>query len=191
MRIGPLLSLVAIAAVASALWWLETLREREPRDAADPAEARAPEAYFDHFRALAWDAEGAARHDIRGRRMTRFTADGDSEVEAPEIRYRDPHGPPWLVVGDRARVDAAVEHVELRGRVVATRDPEAPHPLFLRTEALAVDLAASRAHAPGAVAVLTTGSRLHAEGATAALDTGVVELHQQVRGRHDPTARPH
>ncbi len=189
MRIGPLLSLLFIAAAASALWWLETLRDPDPREVADPAEARAPAAYFEAFRASAWDGDGPPRHVIRGERMTQFTAGGESDIERPEIHYRDPHGPVWLVVSDHGRVDAAGEHIELRGRVVATREPHAPEPLVLRTPSLAVLLAAGRAETSDAVDVVSAGTRLQAQGVTATFETGLVELHHHVRGQYEPAVR--
>lgn len=186
MRVGPLLALVLIAVAASALWWLETLRHTETVDAVDPSARHAPETYFDHFVARAWDAGGPPRHRISGVRMTRFTDDGSSDVEAPRVFYRDPLGPPWYVVGDEGWIDARGNRVDLSGRVVATRGPDTTDPLVLRTDSLRVLLDAGTAETADPVDVVTTGARVHSVGMTASFDTGLVELHSNVRGRHDP-----
>lgn len=188
MRIGPIITLLLITLAASALWWLETLRHTEPVVTADPAERHAPEAYFVHFRARAWAAEGLPRHVTHGERMTRFTDDRSNEVEQPEIHYRDPVGPPWYVVSERGRVDADGDRIDLTGNVVATRGVDAPDPLILHTNALQIRLGTGRATTDDPVDVFTTGSRVHSVGMTATFDSGLVELHSNVRGHHDPAS---
>lgn len=188
MRTGPVVALLLIALAASALWWLETFRRGESVATADPAERHAPEAYFEHFRARAWTQAGLPLHITHGERMTRFTDDASSDIDQPEIYYRDPAGPPWYVVSERGRVDASGDRIDLVGRVVATRGVDAPDPLILRTDALQILLAAGRATTDDPVDVFTAGSRVHSVGMTATFDSGLVELHSNVRGRHDPAA---
>lgn len=189
MRVGPILTLVLIALAASALWWLETLRETESVATADPAEHRAPEAYFDHFRARAWAGDGLPGHVTSGTRMTRYTDDASSEIDAPRVFYRDPAGPPWYVVSERGHVDAAGDRIDLVGSVVATRGVDAPDPLILRTDSLEILLAEGRANTTDPVDVFTSGSRVHSVGMTATFDSGLVELHSNVRGHHDPVSQ--
>jgi len=190
MRIGPVLAVVLVALAASALWWLETLRQPTAIDVADPAEYHAPETYFDHFEARAWDTPGPPRHVVSGIRMVRFTDDGSSDIDAPRVFYRDPQGPPWYAVSDTGHVDGSGERIDLRERVVATRAPDSPDPLILRTDTLHIDLATGHARTGDPVDVVTTGSRVHSVGMTATFDTGLVELHSDVRGRHDPAIAP-
>jgi len=188
MRIGPLLSLVLIVAVASALWWLQILRGEQPMDTADPTRLHAPETYFEAFTARVYDREGPPRHTLAGTRMTRYTDDSTSEIEAPRLHYRDPDGPPWYLVSAVGRIGPDNERIDLEGRVVATRDPASLDLLVMRTERLTVFTADSRAETDAAVEVVDTGSRVRAIGMTARLVTGLIELHQEVRARHEPAA---
>lgn len=185
MRPGPIISLLLIVAVASALWWLDTLRREESVEVADPAARHAPAAYFEHFRARAYDGEGPPRHTITGQRMTRYTDDRSSEIDAPTLFYRDPAGPPWYVVSDRGQLSGDGDRLDLEGRVVATRSPDSPDLLVMRTPWLTVLTDAGRAETEAEVDVVATGSRVHSTGMTALFETGLVELHHDVRGRHD------
>lgn len=189
-RIGPIISLALVVAVASALWWLDTLRREAPVETADPAARHAPEIYFAEFRVHAYDAVGAPRHVLTGDRMTRYTDDESSEIDRPTLFFRDPVGPPWYVVSRRGTLDAEGDRLELTGRVVATRSPDSPDLLVMRTPRLTVLTAAGRAETAAEVDIVGTGSRVHSTGMTATFETGLVELHEDVRGRHDSAITP-
>jgi len=187
MRVGPILTLVLVAGTISALWWLETLRERDRPAPADPAEYHAPEAYFEQFIATGWRGDGTPRHVLSGERMERFTDDKTSEIQAPRLRYHMVTRPSWYIASDHGRVDADGDRIDLRDRVVALRNPTPPDPLVMRTETLTVFLDAGRGETDAPVDVVSAGTRVHSTGMTALFDTGRIDLHNDVRGQHDPT----
>lgn len=186
MRVGPIITVILSALVLSSLWWLETLRDRERPDQADPDTHHAAEAYFDDFSARAWDRDGGPRHTMRGRRMERFSDDETSHIEEPRVHYHQPAGTPWYLAASNGQVDGTGDRVDLEERVVAMRNPNIPNPMVARTRALTVFLDEGRATTDDPVRVVSSGSRLHSIGMTAFFDTGIVELHNDVRGRHDP-----
>lgn len=185
MRVGPILAIAAVAATLSALWWLETLRETERAETADPGAVHAPEAYFDRFVARGWQNDGGPRHALRGERMERYSDDESSLVTAPRLHYRPRAQPPWYAASDTGRIDGSGDRVELIDRVAALRNPMPPNPLVMRTARLRVSLADGRAETDDRVHVVSAGTRVHSIGMTARFDDGRIDLHDDVRARHE------
>lgn len=188
MRILARLGLIALViAAASALWWLDTLREREPEPVVDPEARHEPDYYFDEFRLRAHERTGPPRYVLEGERLVHFADDGTAEVTQPRLTYGVGEASPWRVTGRRGVLGPDGDVVDLYQDVVMQREPGDRPPVTLRTSHATVYTAAGRAETERPVTVVSPGWRVRAIGMTARFNAGLIELHQEARGRYDPT----
>lgn len=188
--LGRLGILVLVIAAASAFWWLDTLRQPPERPA--PAEARhEPDYYMNDFRLRAYDGEGTPRYVLDGERLAHFADDGSAEVTQPRLRYAtaEPEAP-WHVRGRRGILRPGGDVVDLEQDVVLHREPPERPPVTLRTTRMTVFTEAGRAETERPVTIVSPGQRVTAVGMTAYFGPGQIELHQDARGRYDPSIAP-
>lgn len=192
MRIlGRLGILVLVVAAASAMWWLETLREAPEEQPAPPEARHEPDYYMNDFRLRAYEGAGAPRYVLHGERLTHYADDGSAEVTEPRLRYATAEaGAPWHVRGRRGILRPGGDVVDLERDVVLHREPDQRPPITLRTTRMTVFTDAGRAETDRPVTVVSPGQRVDAIGMTAYFGPELIELHQDVRGRYDPAIAP-
>lgn len=177
-------ALVITAVVA--LWWLDAAREASEVETADAGERHEPDYYFDDFRLRAHGGAGGPGYVLEGRRLLHYADDGSAEVTAPRLRYRPADGDPWRARGNTGVLAAAGDRLDIDGDVVLVRDPPAGGPTVMETAHLTVFTEAGRAETDRPVEATGTGWRATATGLTALFGPGRIELHSNVRMRHDP-----
>ncbi len=191
MRILGRLALVLLLVVAaSALWWLDTLRERQPVQQADPEQRHEPDYYFTDFRLRAHERSGAPRYVIEGERLVHYADDGTAEVSEPRVFYRGGGGPPWRARSRHGILGPDGDEVELYEDVLMRRQATERAPLALRTTRMTVFTEAGRAETDRPVTIVSPGQRIAAVGMTARFESGLIEFHQDVRGQYDPSIAP-
>lgn len=176
---------VLVIAAASAIWWLDALRERQPAPTAKPKERHEPDYYFEDFALRAHQTEGEPRYVLHGERLVHFADDDTSEVTEPRLRYDRPEDDPWHVSGRRGVVNPRGDVVDLYEDVVM-ENRGGQQPMRLHTSRMTVYTEAGRAQTDRPVTMTSPGSRVDAVGMTAWFESDLVELHEDVRGRHDP-----
>lgn len=191
MRIlGRLALIVLVVAAASAMWWLDALRERQPTREADPEARHEPDYYFNDFRMRAHEQSGPPRYVIEGERLVHYADDGTAEVTEPRLSYRGEGDLPWRVRSRRGILSPGADVVDLREDVLMQRSGNERPPLSLRTAQMTVFTEAGRAFTERPVSILTPGRRIDAIGMTARFESGLIEFHREVRGRYDPAIAP-
>lgn len=175
-----------IIAAASALWWLDALRQPEERPAVPPRARHEPDHYFTGFQLRAHEGAGPPRYVLDGRRLVRYADDGSGEVSAPRLRYTPAGAASWNVSGERGTLAPDGERVDIAGDVVMTRLPGARNAVTIRSTRMSVFTAAGRAHTDRPVTVEGSGWRVAAVGMTTLFGPDVIELHRDVRGRYEP-----
>lgn len=191
MRIlGRLGLIVLVVVAASALWWLDTLRERQPVPQADPAQRHEPDYYFTDFRLRAHERSGPPRYVIEGERLVQYADDGTAEVTEPRLFYGGNGDPPWRIRSRRGILSPGGDMVELREDVLMRRQATERPPLALRTSRMTVFTEAGRAETDRPVTVVSPGERIAAVGMTMRFGPGIIEFHQDVRGHYDPAIAP-
>lgn len=191
MRIlGRLVLIVLVVAAASAMWWLDALRERQPVRQADPAARHEPDYYFNDFRMRAHERSGPPRYVIEGDRLVHYADDGTAEMTEPRLFYRGEGNPPWRVRSRRGILSPDGDRVDLREDVRMQRQGNERPPLTLRTAQMTVFTEAGRAETDRPVTIVSPGRRIDAIGMTARFESGLIEFHREVRGRYDPAIAP-
>lgn len=188
--LGRLGILALVIAAASAFWWLDTLRQPPERPAPSEA-AHEPDYYMNDFRLRAYEGEGAPSYVLGGERLAHFADDGSAEVTQPRLRYATAEvEAPWRARGQRGILRPGGDVVDLEHNVVLHREPARRPPVTLRTTRMTVFTAAGRAETDQPVTVVSPGQRVTGVGMTAYFGPGRIELHQDVRGRYEPTIAP-
>ena len=191
MRIlGRLGIIVLVIAAASALWWLDTLRERRPAPEADPQARHEPDYYFNDFRLRAHERMGPPRYVLEGERLVHYADDGTAEVTEPRVRYGGNGDAPWRVRGRRGILSPDGKVVRLEEDVLMRREPTERPPVMLRTAHMTVSTEAGRAETTAPVTVVSPGRRVAATGMTVLFGPGLIQLHEDVRGYYDPAVAP-
>lgn len=182
-----LVIVVLFLAAASTLWWLDTVREPEPEPKPRVDAERLPDYYFTDFRIERYLGDGPPRQVLRGERLDHFPDTDVAAIVQPDVDYRPLAAPQWQIRGDHGTLHQLKDTLELEGAVRLHRPPTAGvHEATLLTPYLRYDLTAEIALTEEPVRMLAPGSRIDAVGMTAWLERGRVELHRDVRARHDP-----
>lgn len=191
MRILARLALVVlVVAAASALWWLDNLRDRQPAPTADPEARHEPDYYFDDFRLRAHERTGPPRYILEGERLVHYADDDSAEVTEPRVHYGGNGDAPWHVEGRRGILSPGGDVVELEDDVVMRRQPASRPPVVLRTTRMTVFTESGRAETAQPVTIVSPGRQVAAVGMTVRFGPDQIELHHDVRGRYDPAIAP-
>jgi LPS export ABC transporter protein LptC len=193
--LAPLLALALVLVAASALYWVDKLRQ-PPEQPATQAEApRTPDSYFTGFRLRAFEHPGEATYVLRGQRLTHYADDDTADIRSPVLDYDAADTAPWHVTARRGHLEPAGERVTLTGdvqlerRAPAIQVPPDTAPMTLTTSRLTVFTQAGRAETERPAVAQGPNWRMAATGMTAWFDAARVALHNNVDGRYAPPAR--
>jgi LPS export ABC transporter protein LptC len=187
--LAPLLALALVLVAASALYWVDKLRQ-PPEQPPPQAEApRTPDFYFTGFRLRAFEHPGEATYVLRGQRLTHYADDDTADIRSPVLDYDGPDTAPWHVTARRGHLEPAGERVTLTGDVQL--EQRATAPMTLTTSRLTVFTQAGRAETERPAVAQGPNWRMAATGMTAWFDAARVALHNNVDGRYAPPARTH
>lgn len=115
---------IAVAAVllglAAVIWWLPNALV--PRGAGVEAERRhEPDYTIENFTAIAMDASGWRKHELRAVRLDHFPDNDTMELERPYLVQYSPDGPPVHTRADRGVTAPNAKEILMRGNVRVTR----------------------------------------------------------------------
>lgn len=182
-----LVIVVLFLAAASTLWWLDTVREPEPEPEPRVEAERLPDYYFTNFRIERYAGDGPPRQTLRGERLDHFPDSDIAEIVQPDVDYQPVGAPHWQIHGDHGTLHRPNDTLELEGAVRLHRPPTTDiREATLLTPYLRYDMGAEVALTEQPVRMLSPGTRIDAVGMTAWLESERVELHRDVRARHDP-----
>lgn len=174
-------------AAATVFWWLDTVRAPAPGPTPALPVERLPDYYFTGFRLQRYLGAGAPRETLTGDRLEHFAGVDAATVARPHLDYQPAGAPAWRIRSERGTLLQATDMLELEGAVRLHRPP-APdvREMTLLTPYLRYDMDGEVARTDREVRVLAPGSRVDATGMTAWLGPDRIELHADVRARHDP-----
>jgi len=185
-RRGLISAALLVAVLASG--WL-ALELRPDRDA--PAFVGPPRADYtmDHYQLVVLDATGSESFTVSGPQLSRDPESAEIYLERPLFTIPSEDGT-WTATSLSGWVSAASDELRLTRSVELDGPPDpAAAPLSVRTEALHVRPEERTAHSPLAVSIDRGNSILTGRGLDADLDTRRLQLHADVRIRHEPAPR--
>ncbi len=121
---SPVILLLLLAALT---WWLD-LRVRLPDTQAGPAAEKDPEFYVEGFLAVRMNPDGTRRYELAGTRLTHFSDEGGSLLDAPSLLYYDYERAPVKVSADTAEVEGGGKNVYFRKNVTVSRPAYGSNP---------------------------------------------------------------
>ena len=171
--------------------WLQELVTPPPEPGA--VEDRQPDSVLETYRITLHAEDGQPRYLLAGPRLSHFPDDDSNRLEAPHLTvYASAGDPAWTVAAEHGRLSSGAEELLLEGAVTLQRlpGPDRP-PMRIDTHDLRVWPHQDAAETARPVRITGEQYVVDAVGARAHLfDEGpLVELHSQVRGRHDPIER--
>ena len=154
---------------------------------------RAPDSVLEDYRITLHAEDGQPRYHLTGPRLSHFPDDDSNLLDRPQLTvYASAHDPAWTVDAESGLLTAGAEELLLNGPVILERlpGPDRP-PLRIDTRDLRIEPDNDLAETTQPVRITGENYVVDAVGARARLyDQGsLVELHSQVRGRHDPIDR--
>lgn len=144
---------------------------------------------MDHYQLVVLDASGNESFTVSGPQLSRDPLSAEIFLERPLFTIPSEDGT-WTATSLSGWVNAAADELRLT-RSVELDGPPAPaaSPMRVRTEALHVRPEERTAHSPLAVSIDRGTSILTGRGLDADLDTRRLQLHAEVRIRHEPVPR--
>jgi lipopolysaccharide export system protein LptC len=170
------------------------IQELATPDAKPPVtEARAPDSVLEDYRITLHAEDGQPRYHLAGPRLSHFPDDDSNLLDQPRLTvYASAHDPAWTVDAESGLLAAGADELLLNGPVTLERlpGPDRP-PMRIDTSDLRIEPDNDLAETTQPVRITGEDYVVDAVGARARLyDQGsLVELHSQVRGRHDPIDR--
>ncbi len=180
-------SLVSLALIAIAIWWLEgiihAVQENELREAGDR-----PDFYLEGFVLHQYDRPGHPQYRARGQSMIQLPGDDDGvEVEKIHLQQFPRQRSRITVTADQARLLEDGREVHLTGSVHIHQPKGRMNDLLdIRTERLFIDQASRYMETPGPITIKTSRHEISGTGMQAWTELGKYRLQSQVRGRHEP-----
>jgi lipopolysaccharide export system protein LptC len=171
--------------------WIQQLAT--PTSAPPAAVERTPDSVLESYRITLHAEDGQPRYRLRGPRLSHYPDDDSNLLDQPHLTvYAAAQDPAWTVAAASGRLSAGGDELLLNGPVTLERlpGPDRP-PLRIDTRDLRVEPHNDLAETAQPVRITAEDYVVDAVGATARLfDSGsLVDLHSQVRGRHDPIVR--
>lgn len=178
-----------IAIVASE--WLHELAAPAEKVAA-PGD-RLPDSVLEQYRITLHAEDGQPRYRLVGPRLSHFADDDSNHLEQPHLTvFAAADDPAWTVAAESGALASGAEELLLAGEVTLERLPGPDRPAMrIDTRDLRIEPQNDVAETAQPVRITGEDYVVDAVGARAELhDEGpLVELHSQVRGRHDPIER--
>lgn len=171
--------------------WLQELTA--PPSTPPAATIRAPDSVLEAYHVTLHAEDGQPRYRLRGPRLSHYPDDDSNLLEQPVLTvYAAADDPSWTVIAASGLLSAGGDELLLSGPVTIERlpGPDRP-PLRIDTRDLRVEPHNDLAETAQPVRITAEDYVVDAVGATARLfdHSSLVDLHSQVRGRHDPIVR--
>ena len=116
-RLALLAGLVLLAALS---WWLP-LRLSDRGPVFESETRHAPDYVIENFTAIAMDAIGWRKHELRAVRLEHYPDDDTVQLEKPYLIQYVPGGPPTHTRADRGTASPDGKEILMRGNVRVTR----------------------------------------------------------------------
>lgn len=144
---------------------------------------------MDDYQLVVLDAMGNESFTVSGPQLSRDPLSAEIFLERPRFTFPSEEGT-WTATSLSGWVNARADELRLT-RAVELDGPQRPaaSPVRVRTEALHVRPDERTAHSPVAVSIDRGNSILTGRGLDADLDTRRLQLHAEVRIRHEPIPR--
>lgn len=144
---------------------------------------------MDRYELVVLDAMGHESFTVTGPQLSRDPDSAEIHLERPLFTIPSEDGI-WTATSLSGWVSAAADELRLTRSVELDGPPQAATaPVQVRTEALYVRPDQRTAHSPAAVSIDRGNSILTGRGLDADLDTRRLQLHAEVRIRHEPAPR--
>ncbi|VAW96867.1 hypothetical protein MNBD_GAMMA23-1353 [hydrothermal vent metagenome] len=186
-RLGYILLLIIVVAIAATSSWLLKKVEVEPFGLIKPA--RHDMDYFlTNFNATVMDKEGKPHYILTGTRLEHFPDDHSLDITLPNIKLFREKLSPWHVKAKQARVLNKGTLIYLNGKVSMQRPRSKTEPeVKLDTSNLTIKTDIDYAETSDAVFIQTGKHRLKAIGMRVYLADGRLELLSNVEGLYNVT----
>lgn len=181
-RLGYILLLVIVVAIAATSSWLLNKVEVQPFNLVKPT--RHDMDYFlTNFNATIMDKNGKPHYILNGTRLEHFPDDGSIDITLPDITLFREKLSPWYVKAEQARVLKKGTLIHLNGKVSMRRPGSKNEPeIKLDTSNLTINMGIDYAQTNDAVFIRTGKHRLKAIGMRVYLADGRLELLSNVEG---------
>ena len=171
--------------------WIQELVAPEPEPGT--VDTRLPDSVLEDYRIMLHAEDGQPRYLLAGPRLSHYPDDDSNRLEEPHLTvYASANDPAWTVAAEHGQLSSGAEELLLEGEVTLERlpGPERP-PMRIDTRDLRVWPQRDVAETEQPVRITGEHYVVDAVGARTHLyDEGpLVELHNQVRGRHEPIER--
>lgn len=185
-RRGLIGTALLVAVLASGWLALQLRPDRSTETFVGPPRA---DYTMDHFELVVLDAMGQESFTVSGPQLSRDPESSEIHLERPLFTIPSEDGI-WTATSRSGWVNAAADELRLT-RSVELDGPPQPGmaPVRVRTEALHMRPDERTAHSPVAVSIDRGNSILTGRGLDADLDTRRLQLHAEVRIRHEPVPR--
>lgn len=148
-----------------------------------------PDYTMDRYELVVLDAMGQESFTVSGPQLSRDPETAEIHLERPFFSIPSEEGA-WTATSLAGWVNAAADELRLTRSVELDGPPQpAIAPVRVRTEALHLRPDERTAHSPVAVSIDRGNSILTGRGLDADLDTRRLQLHAEVRIRHEPVPR--
>lgn len=175
-----------VAVLASGWLALQLRPERDAQAFVGPPRA---DYTMDNYQLVVLDDSGGESFTVSGPQLSRDPESAEIYLERPRFLIPSEDGT-WTATSLSGWVSAAADELQLTRSVELDGPPgTAATPVRVRTEALHVRPDQRTAHSPVAVSIDRGNSILTGRGLDADLDTRRLQLHAEVRIRHDPVPR--
>ena len=176
-----LTGVLLVAAIASgwSVWRLS-------RPADDGILVTRPDYVMRDYEITSLDKQGKESFTLRGPVLQRDPADKTMSLDSPLFLVPDRNGKYWEVRANRGFVPADGEHLDLRGKVLATSPEDVPPATRIQTEQLSLLPDRNMAESRASVTITRPGLTMHGIGMQADFDRQQVSLLSQVRKRYVP-----
>jgi lipopolysaccharide export system protein LptC len=186
-RYGGWFPLLLVAALAALTFWLD--RVVQPPSGPGPLATREdPDYIVDGLSAVRMDREGRVKHTLRARKMTHYSDDDLTLLEAPNFVTYGEGQAPVTVTSKQARMSGNGENVYFERDVRVVRAPDGKRgELVLETSYLHVIPEANIVQTDKPVTIREARAVVVASGLELNSETRVLKLEGRVKGTFEPS----
>jgi lipopolysaccharide export system protein LptC len=181
---GAWATLATLGSLAAFTWWLQAATQTPV--AANQAVGHVPDYTVADFTLTAMNLAGRPYYRLKAPSMARYADDRTTEVEEPQVEFREQTGPPWEMTADHGWISADRSLVRLLGHVVVLRAGAAgSEPVKLVTSDVSIQPDDRYATTDQPVAAWLGPHRMEARGMKLYLQEGRLQLLSDVRGHYE------
>ena len=179
-------TLCSLAALAIGTWVLST--QGRSSKSGNPALVDSMPGYYLKGTVMTdYDTLGAASIKIAAERIQQVAQSTEVEFLNVRLDYQSPTGQTWVMVGDKARVQAGGKRVDVSGNVqLQGLDQGREGPATVRTDTISYDVDSAEVHTDADVKILFGPQTLMAHGLLARLKDQTMRLKSRVNGHFTP-----